>query len=397
MSQQAPQIPNLNSLRGQRGGLRGLAARRGPPRDPDHVVPQEDPSLKRDKIIQQTDNDALTSRMAAVALNYLDDPYSRPFITSPIVRRYPIINRGTYCRIKAIDRLVDSFLDTDPTISKQIISLGAGSDTRFFRRARKNLTYHEFDFAANTAVKIATIQRTDLLKDIIHKTLEDDDDPAACVSINEEKTALYSPSFNVHPLDLRDLTQDSLKLPNLDPSKPTLILSECCLCYIPPEVTDKILENLTAFLRGPIGIIFYEPIRPFDAFGKTMSQNLSSRGIELRTVKKYYSLGAQRERLKKAGFVTGQGARGIDEIYYGTGEEAWLPEGERNRVEGLEWLDEVEEWKLLGKHYCVAWAWRDCHDNTRGPLDTDIFSRSWTHVKGGYTNAERDDDVALTG
>lgn len=32
---------------------------------------------------------------------------------------------------------------------------------------------------------------------------------------------------------------------------------------------------------------------------------------------------------------------------------------EKQRVAELEMVDEVEEWKLLAQHYCVAWGWRD--------------------------------------
>ncbi|KAL1303828.1 hypothetical protein AAFC00_000287 [Neodothiora populina] len=325
--------------------------------------------------------------MSAVALNYLDDQFARSFVTQPIPRKYPIINRGTYVRTTGIDRLVDAFLATDLSERKQIVSLGAGSDTRFLRRARPNLVYHELDFASNTATKIAIIQQSSLLKDTITQSLTE----PSSLEINAEKTALYSPTLNIHPIDLRELVAPSTlpTLPNLDPKLPTLVLSECCLCYIAPESTAKILSTLQTLLQGPSSIILYEPVRPYDSFGKTMVQNLGSRGIELRTVKKYYSLAAQRLRLKQAGFDAGQGARSIEDIYYGHAEEAWLADLERQRVERLEWLDEIEEWKLLGRHYCITWAWKDSPEQ-------DIFSRAWKDIRGGYTNAEVGDEELLS-
>ena len=39
--------------------------------------------------------------------------------------------------------------------------------------------------------------------------------------------------------------------------------------------------------------------------------------------------------------------------------ERWLGDAETERVCSVEMLDEVEEWKLLAGHYCVAWGWRD--------------------------------------
>jgi hypothetical protein len=50
-----------------------------------------------DATVQDTDNDASVSRMSAVELGYLDDPFARSFVRNPSLtsRRLPIINRGT--------------------------------------------------------------------------------------------------------------------------------------------------------------------------------------------------------------------------------------------------------------------------------------------------------------
>lgn len=84
-----------------------------------------------------------------------------------------------------------------------------------------------------------------------------------------------------------------------------------------------------------------------------MVSNLAARGIVLQTLKKYGSLEAQRERLRMYGFRDGQRCRTVDEIWEG------VDKSEKDRVAGLEMVDEVEEWKLLAGHYCVAWGWRD--------------------------------------
>jgi len=96
-------------------------------------------------------------------LGYLEDVCAREFLApgEQIVKRYPIINRGTYVRTTAIDRLVKRFLDTEPGHPKQIISLGAGSDTRFWRLccnaddASSSVVYHELDFESNVNQKRA--------------------------------------------------------------------------------------------------------------------------------------------------------------------------------------------------------------------------------------------------
>jgi hypothetical protein len=93
----APQIPNLLTSRAngpgrvRRGGFRGVGsgAEDG----------GEDPAAARarkDTIVQGTDTDANISRMSAVSVGYLDDPFAKEFATSNTQRRFPIINRGTF-------------------------------------------------------------------------------------------------------------------------------------------------------------------------------------------------------------------------------------------------------------------------------------------------------------
>jgi len=87
----APSIPNLLSLRGGgrggRGGGRGGGSTSTGSRRHGHA--------SADAVIQDTDTDAAVSRLSAVDLGYLDDPYARFFVSGPPTRRLPIINRGT--------------------------------------------------------------------------------------------------------------------------------------------------------------------------------------------------------------------------------------------------------------------------------------------------------------
>ena len=87
----APQIPNLNSLRNAhgagRGRGRGTGGFSGPSSEEDRIL--------HDRIVQQTDQDASVSRLSAVEVGYLDDPFAKYFVHGEGQRRYPIINRGS--------------------------------------------------------------------------------------------------------------------------------------------------------------------------------------------------------------------------------------------------------------------------------------------------------------
>ena len=369
-------IPNLNSLRTTRRGprLRGGRGGRAVPENDNGYDNEEAASQARDKTVQQTDNDASSSRLSAVSLGYLNDEFAKELSgqDAPPPKRYPIINRGTYVRTTAIDALVNSFLRSEPTQRKQIISLGAGSDTRFFRSHSQQslasgdvspMTYHELDFESNVQQKRSMVYSSPVFTSALRAA---------------EK---HGSTYHLHALDLRDLTAKSPPIiPHLDPTLATLILSECCLCYLAPELATSVLQYFNLNLAtSPLAIILYEPIRPYDPFGRTMVTNLSSRGIHLQTLKRYSSLDAQRQRMQMAGFGDGQGARDVQQLYQS---RQWVSAAERERVERLEWLDEVEEWHLLASHYCVAWGWRGV-----------IFRSAWLGFDGGRTESERADDV----
>ncbi|KAL8761131.1 MAG: hypothetical protein Q9184_002731, partial [Pyrenodesmia sp. 2 TL-2023] len=327
----APQIPNLNTLR--RGPGRPLGRGRGAP----PLNDKEDQAVK-DKVVQQTDQDASVSRLSAVEVGYLDDPFAKLFVAGSGQRRFPIINRGTYVRTTAIDNLVDTFLSSPCSFPrKQIISLGAGSDTRFFRLRSKNppfypFTYHELDFPSNTVQKISTITRSPVLRSLI---------PGE-IALSEDLTSLSNPCYSVISFDLRTLLNTSASavppaISHIDTSLPTLLISECCLIYLTPAHADSTIAFFAQRLfppTTPLALILYEPINPHTPFGQVMVSNLAARGIVLQTLKKYGSLEAQRERLKVYGFQEGQRVRTVDELWEGVSER------EKERVAGLEMVDE---------------------------------------------------------
>lgn len=66
-------------------------------------------------------------------LGYYNDDFLRVFVRKPS-RRSPLINRGYYIRAKAVDTVIRRFIAAvPPSTPLQIVSLGAGFDTLYFR------------------------------------------------------------------------------------------------------------------------------------------------------------------------------------------------------------------------------------------------------------------------
>jgi [phosphatase 2A protein]-leucine-carboxy methyltransferase len=132
---------------------------------------------------------------------------------------------------------------------------------------------------------------------------------------------------------------------------PTLLISECCLCYLEDSEANAVIEWFANKIPS-LAIIIYEPIRPDDPFGKMMISNLAARRIRMPTLETYKSPDDQVRRLREVGFENVKQMT-IEEVW-----DSWIPAEEKERVDGLEGLDEIEEWKLLADHYIVVWAWR---------------------------------------
>lgn len=267
---------------------------------------------------------------------------------------------GTYTRTTALDRLVSAFLSTGGNADgqeqgrRQIISLGAGTDTRCFRMmsqpgAVQALVYHEVDFPAISAKKLQTVQSVPVLRSIITN-------PTATASRNSwnSQSLRDGCEYWCHGLDLRDLLKPetgSDALSGLQHDIPTLLISECCLCYLDSAQAQGVIQYFAAAIPN-LAIVIYEPIKPDDPFGRQMVANLAARRIQMPTLELYKSTADQEARLKNAGFEATKGMT-VEDIW-----KRWVTPEEKERVDELEGLDEVEEWNLLAGHYSVTWGWR---------------------------------------
>lgn len=284
---------------------------------------------------------------------------------------------GTYTRTTALDILIHAFLsqpDDTPPQKKQIISLGAGTDTRYFRlRAQnkhRNLIYHEFDFPSVCTTKSRIVSSNEALsKGDGNATLfveprkptgETDSDPEPEWGFRDHRDGETETIYCCHPLDLRRLPYTpSMKELNsfhgIQDDIPTLIISECCLCYLEVDNARDVVKWFADRIPS-LGIILYEPIGVDSPFGQMMVANLAARNIAMPTVKVYKTLRDQKVRLSEMGFtdeVGGQGGETIERIW-----DQWVSSAEKERVDSLEGLDEVEEWQMLARHYAVVWGWR---------------------------------------
>jgi tRNA wybutosine-synthesizing protein 4 len=75
---------------------------------------------------RQTNSSSIVSKRSVERLYFPDEPhYFRYFVKKP-QRRSPLINRGYWLRMKAVDSVVRQFLETPSNKQKVVINLGCG-------------------------------------------------------------------------------------------------------------------------------------------------------------------------------------------------------------------------------------------------------------------------------
>lgn len=293
--------------------------------------------------VMATNDDASECKRGAVQLGYWQDSHIGHFIKH-IKRKAPEINRGYYARVKGVETFVHKFLRIAGDRA-QIVNLGCGFDTLYWRLRDKNVkvtNFIEIDFPTVTAKKCYLIKRTRQLLDKIH---EQDDE------VKYSSTDLHAGVYHCMGADLRNLSEfeNKLQQAEINYDYPTLFIAECVLVYIENKCVNKLLSWISSKFKSAL-FINYEMCNINDSFGEIMLGNLRARGCNLAGRNYCKSPETQESRFKENNWL---GAKAWDmvTIYYA------LPGTERQRIEKIEFLDEQELLIQLFQHYCICVGW----------------------------------------
>ncbi|GAB5360879.1 hypothetical protein AAMO2058_000665400, partial [Amorphochlora amoebiformis] len=361
------------------------------------------------KAVQGTADDASVSKLCAAEKGYFKDEFLQYFVVKR-ARRSPLINRGYYSRVAAFDTVIHDFLSRYGTIGKtqtstakadskitcQIVSLGAGFDTTFFKlksAGGSGFRFIEVDLPDVVSRKFTIISATPELKKMIgtiEKPKEStkptptptptpaptptsppkgdakidnkkNKNSAAAIVIGRKKRKLKEPltmhagDYHLCECDLRSpkALDAAMKVCKANFSLPTLFFAECVLIYLDPEHSTGVIRWAAGKCREGKGIgrfISYGQVRPNDPFGSIMIKNFAARGCALRGLRAYPSLESQVKRFKDAGWSTAKSSD-MNTVY-----SEMLDPDDTKRVAKLEMFDEFEEWHLFGAHYALTIA-----------------------------------------
>lgn len=347
---------------------------------------------QKDRLVRATDIDALSCKFWANQKGYFvqKDRFIAPLIESykshlrycegytnlsaeRTLRRafntpkFPLINRGTYLRTHAIDVVTERFIE-EHRGKCQVVALGGGSDTRVFRVLEKHpqVRYSEVDFPESVTIKKLAIAK---LSDLLEITGYPENEQATYqkLEISSKKTfaaidpAISTPRYTLVPFDLRlTVSHGAETFKYLDRELPTLVVSECVLCYLGPEDFVSVLKFWKDFIPQ-VACVLFDPMSLGDAFGEAMTSNLSNRGIDLQTFRAFPTLETRKILLEnqlhfKAHLTDVAAVGGFGQSNQQSDQLSWLSLSETKRVSRLEMMDEVEEITLMLRHYSLIYA-----------------------------------------
>ncbi|XP_036300195.1 tRNA wybutosine-synthesizing protein 4 [Pipistrellus kuhlii] len=304
---------------------------------------------RRAGAVQSTNDSSALSKSSLAASGYVHDTFAALLVPGT-ARRAPLIHRGYYVRARAVRHCVRAFLGracAAPGAPRaQILSLGAGSDSLYFRlKAAGRLSgaaVWEVDFPDVARRKAERIRETPELCALTGPFQSGDPASSLC---------LESSDYHILGLDLRQLERldRALTAAGLGEAAPTLLLAEAVLTYLEPDNAAALIT--WAAQRFPNALfVIYEQMRPHDTFGLFMQQHFQQLNSPLHGLDRFPDVESQQHRFLQAGWAACR-AMDMNEFY-----RCFLPAEERRRVENLEPFDEFEEWHLKCAHYFILAA-----------------------------------------
>ncbi|KAJ6274624.1 hypothetical protein PSV08DRAFT_407236 [Bipolaris maydis] len=259
----------------------------------------------------------------------------------------PLINRGYWLRMHAIEQAVHRFLEEENGKSKVVVNLGCGYDPlpfQFWYRypsLAQSATFVDVDYPQLMGKKRDRMLSNDLLRNALLKTK---------LRQTEQPILLRSDGYMALGCDLKDLaTLERVLRAEFDISATSILfVAEVSVTYMPLKDSDALIQ-----WASTIGDEQYLPQGPEHPFAKTMLSHFDKLQASIKAVKLHSSLDQQAARFRNAGWPTLVMARNLWDLW---SDDSFTPPSLRRTINATEPFDEWEEFALFGGHYFLLVA-----------------------------------------
>ncbi|KAF1927863.1 LCM-domain-containing protein [Didymella exigua CBS 183.55] len=309
---------------------------------------------KRDDDIIHTNDSSIVSKRCVSKLYLSNEPdFYEPFAPK-YVRRNPLINRGYWLRMHAIEQVVKRYLEEHDGKKKVVVNLGCGYDPlpfQFWHRyaaLTKGATFVDVDYPQLIDKKRDVIFNKSLLRDALLKT---------GLRSAEASVRVRSEQYMAIGCDLRDLQllERTLRAELDVPNSSILFVAEVSVTYMPLVDANRLIQwaNTFKFCKSTLPASTYLPQGPDHPFAHTMLAHFDKLHASINSVKHYQTLAQQSSRFLDAGWSSLEVAKNLWDLW---SDDSFTPPSLRQRVDAVEPFDEWEEFALFGGHYSLLVA-----------------------------------------
>ncbi|KAH9827598.1 Leucine carboxyl methyltransferase [Teratosphaeria destructans] len=310
---------------------------------------------KRDEFIMDTNNSSIVSKRSVEKLYYSGEPEYFRYFVSKFKRRSPLINRGYWLRMKAVEHTVSRFLSEASSKRKIVVNLGCGYDPLPWLYLGKhpqlcqNTTFVDVDYPVLMHNKLGVIEKTEQLRALLPnltRTSNENGLLASCDPYVAVGCDLYSPET------LGRLLQNQLKVD--DASVAVLLVAEVSIAYMEKEGSQRVLE--WAATLPDVRFCLLEQHLP-DGADHPFAQTMLAHFQKLRTpLNAIGTMSEMKQRFTSAGWPdTGTDIRSLWELW---ADPTFLNVEQRQSLDNVEPFDEWEEFALFASHYFLLYAER---------------------------------------
>ncbi|KAK6434101.1 tRNA methyltransferase ppm2, partial [Oleoguttula sp. CCFEE 5521] len=296
--------------------------------------------------------------------------YFRYFVNK-FKRRSPLINRGYWLRMRAIEHTVQRFLEEPTTKRKLVVNLGCGYDPLPWLFLGKlphlcdNATFVDVDYAQLMQRKCEVIDRTEQLKILL---------PGLKLTGKDRGLLAHSTNYVAVGCDLRNLDllslvlQDHLQIE--DCSVAIMFVAEVSIAYMDYDASQAVL--VWAAQYSNVRFCLLEQHLPDGAdhpFAQTMLRHFEKLRTPLHAIG---TMDNMTQRFVSAGWP----AQKVDikPLWDLWSYPEFLTADQRRALDNVEPFDEWEEFALFGSHYFLLVARKSDADATS--VHADVVSRS---------------------
>ncbi|KAJ9496531.1 tRNA methyltransferase ppm2 [Exophiala xenobiotica] len=303
-------------------------------------------------LIMGTNNSSIVSKRSVERL-YLPQPHFYRYFVKKPQRRAPLINRGYWLRMRAVDWVVRQFLERPTDQKKIIINLGCGYDPIPFqwlaqdRDLCSGTKFVDVDFEELMISKREIIRNTPKMRDLL--SINDDVPQEKGIMLDSEEYVAVGCDLR-NPRRLERLLRSVVDLDDCL----VLCVAEVSITYMAAEDSDALIA-WTSTLSPDVTFCLLEqqsPDRPDNPFTATMMKHFAKLNTPLRSVFKYPGCHTQTLRFQSAGFHMVE-TQNLWELW---ADPRFLSPSQRMSLDEVEPFDEWEEFALFASHYALIIA-----------------------------------------